>query len=481
MTVAKPPAELTGESRPGATLRQRVMRGGALLALRHGLGTAINLIGVLLLIRRIGATQYGVYAAALGFVTTLQLLSRGIGIYLVRSERTIPKEEVDQASTLVFLLSIASILLGVATLPLIQTWTRIPNLGPVTMAMYAGLPVVCLAQVPLAMIERGLDYRKLVGIELLAQSLFFVVAIPAAYADIGSWAPAAGWWVQQVASLLLCSALVGYRARWRWDGRLARDMISYSSGYTSSLWVASARRLVNPLVVGRYLGAEAVAVVAVTTQIANQLAFVAAATWRLTPAALGRVQSEGTRLARVIDEAIPLQILLTAPFMILFGWLSGVLIPPMLGTAWTPIAMVYPYIALAHLVNTAVSLHATALYVLKRTWEVTLYNTVQVVILAGATMVLVPRMGLAGYGVAEIASLASFVVLHAYTARAIGVPAYARALPLLLAGGLGLFWHPLGMWSVVGMVLVLAITRPWEEARQVFRALIRFGSGKDPS
>lgn len=453
------------------SLRQQVLRGGAHLAIRHGLGTAINIVGVVLLTRSIGTTQYGVFAAALGFFTVLHLISHGIEVYLVRREDEISRTTADQAASLLLVAGIGAALVGALSLPLIGGWTRLPGLGRFTLALYAALPLAYLAQVPLAHLERALDYRKLVVVEIVAHTLMFVVAVPLGFAGYGAWAPVAGWWANQIAAFVLYHRLAHYTPRWHWNRVLARDVVAYGAGYTTSIWLMSLRRLVNPLVVGRYLGAEAVAIVAVTTQIASQLGFVAAATVRVSPAAFGRVQLETKKLTTAITDGMVLQILAVGPFMLLFAWFAGLLIAPVLGPAWAPVTRVYPFVALAQLVIAVSTMESSALYVVRRNWDVGMFNAAHTAILAAAAIIMVPKFGLIGYGLAELCTIGGFVLLHYCTVKRIGSPDYRRSLPLLAAFGLGLFWHYIGLWSLAGLVSVAALLRPWREISHLITAL----------
>ena len=53
------------------TLRSQVIRGGAILVARQGLGTAFNVVGTLVLTRILGPESYGLYAAAFVVVSAI--------------------------------------------------------------------------------------------------------------------------------------------------------------------------------------------------------------------------------------------------------------------------------------------------------------------------------------------------------------------------------------------------------------------------
>lgn len=441
------------------------MRGGAYLSFRQGLGVTINFGGILLLTREIGPESYGVYAVALGiFMFLLNVALWGVNVYLVRREGEEDGDETyHQAFTLLLLLGAASTALAVLAIPLIEGWVRIEGFAPAALALFLSLPVAVLAKVPLARLERALDYKRVAMIELSGMGAYYVAALPLAYAGFGVSAPVAGWWIQQVflfASLYLAAR---YLPRLRWDTGSSARMIRYGLGFSASLWVYQARELVNPLIVGRYLGAEAAGYVALAIRFARGLSFVKEAMWRISIAALARVQGDRGRLVRAVGEGMKLQILAQAPLLVGFAWVSVWILPPAFGDEWRPVAEIYPFIALGFLVNAVFSLHSSALYVLRENFKVVVFHAVHIALFAGTALVLVPEMGLIGYGLAEIAALAGYAIVHFYFAREIGTPAYGVVAAWTAAFALALFVHQLGWWAALGLVAVALWPRTWRE------------------
>lgn len=453
------------------TLRGTVLKGGAYLTMRQAAGTALNVVGVLLLTSTIGPRAFGVYSAAMGLFLALQLITQlGLNVYIIRQEQFSPKI-LHVASTLMLVLAVAGMLVGFATVPFLQSWTRINGIAPVAIAIYATLPLSNLALIPLARLERDLEYRHVAIVELISQAVFFIVALPMAFAGRGVWAPVEGWAAQQLVHLVLIHRAARYWPRFEWDRAIVRNAVEYGGGYTGSLWLYQLRRTVNPLIVGRYLGADAVGIVAVTAQIVTHLSFVTVATWRLSMAALSRVQGNAEKLRRAVSDGMRLQTLAVAPFLVVFAWLAPFAVPLLLGKEWRQIAVVYPFIALGMLAASTFNLQSAALYVLRNNRGMAVFHAVQTTLLATAALLLVPRYGLIGYGLAELVALLSYFVLHAFTVRHIGRPAYARTLALSFAFALALGVNYLGLWSLLGLALVALTMQPWRELSVVIGEL----------
>jgi PST family polysaccharide transporter len=416
---------------------------------------AISLGGVLLLTRTIGPDNYGLYTAAFGVFTYLQSISQlGIEVYLVRREGEEDAKAYHQAFTLLVLLGIGGMLLALLGLPLLEEWVRLEGFRPVAKVMFLGLPVVLVNQVPLAKLERNLDYRRVALIELAAQIVYYLVALPLAFQGYGVWAPVNGWWAQQIQSLGLLYWIAGYRPRFHWDVDQVRAMLGYSLGFSASIWVWQLRTLVNPLIVGRYGGAEAVGYVALAIRLVETLSFVKTITWRLAIATLAHLQGEKTRLVKAVTEGMGLQILALGPLLVGFGWVAPWLLPLLFGPRWLPVTQIYPFVALSYLSNVVFNMHSSVLYVLKRNWEVTAFHFVHVTLFAGAAFLLIPYMGLLGYGWAEIVALGSYSVIHTYLVCNAGSPDYRLAGLWWSAFAAALFVYQLGWWVAFGLIVI---------------------------
>jgi PST family polysaccharide transporter len=309
-------------------------------------------------------------------------------------------------------------------------------------------------------------------IELVGQLVCYLVAFPLAFQGAGVWALIAGWWTQQIQTLGLLYWTTGYRPRFQWDLSLVKQMLGYSLGFSASFWVWQLRTLVNPLVVGRYAGAEAVGYVALAIRMIEILSFVKLATWRISIATLARLQGDRTRLLKAITEGMGLQILALGPLLVIVSWVGPWLLPLVFGPRWLPVIAVYPFIALSYLSNVVFNLHSSALYVLQRNWEVTAFHIVHMVLFAGAAFLLVPRLGLVGYGWAEVVTLASYVVIHFYLVRNIGNPDYRLAGLWWAAFGAALFTSQLGWWTVLGLVVVALWPGTQEKLKDYFTSLV---------
>ena len=455
------------------SLRTQVLRGGTFLVIRQGLGVIIGLGGVLLLTRAIGPEKYGLYAACLNIFGYVQSLSQlGIEIFVVRREGEEDSQVYHQAFTLLLLLGLGGMLLSLLGLPLLSQWVRLDGFSSVAGVIFLGLPLVLLSQVPLARLERRLDYKRVAVIELGSQLIYYLVALPLAFQGAGVWAPVAGWCTQQIQTVGLLFLISRYRPRLCWNPDLIKQMLSYSVGYSASSWVWQLRNLVNPLVVGRYAGAEAVGYVALAIRLVEVLSFVKGATWRLSIAALGRLQGDPIRLGNAVSEGMSLQILALGPLLVAASWVSPLILPLLFGDRWLPVIQIYPFIALSYLSNAMFNLHSSVLYVLQKNWEVTAFHVAHIILFAGASLLLVPRLSsIVGYGWGEVVALASYAVIHIFDVRNISSPDYRLPMLWWSASAAALFVYQLGWWSALGLVIIAFLPSTYQQIGYYIKSL----------
>jgi hypothetical protein len=218
------------------SFRHQVLRGSAYLSFRLAAGAGIGIIGISLLTRFIGPTNYGIFTAAHPVLSyTVTLTEYGVGVYLLRLDRDAP-DEFHQALTLLLIFSAGGVLLVLGVIILIEHAFDLREIRFAIFALIMGLPVVHLVKVPMARLERNLDYRRVAMIELVSNVGYYIVALAVAYRGGGIGAPVAGWWAQQLIQLVQVYH-TGYRPRLLWRGAIAKRMLSFHAESVRPGWI----------------------------------------------------------------------------------------------------------------------------------------------------------------------------------------------------------------------------------------------------
>jgi PST family polysaccharide transporter len=239
-------------------------------------------------------------------------------------------------------------------------------------------------------------------------------------------------------------------------------MMGYGLGILASDRLWELRNLVNPLVVGRYAGTEAVGQVAFAIRLAELLSsMLLIPVGRLSIPVLARLQGDRAKLVQAVAEGTTLQLMVLGPLLAGFSLVGPWIIPLLLGSQWLSALEVYPFIALSYLSGATFMLQSSALYVLRKTWEVAIFHLVHLVLFAGSALLLIPNLGLTGYGWAEVAALLSYILLPVWFHLYVGRLRYAQVGVWYAAWALPLFSWQLGPWIWVSVIvpLIWPVTR----------------------
>jgi O-antigen/teichoic acid export membrane protein len=437
-------------------LRGRIFEGGALLMGRQIVSMGLSVIGLLVITRVIGPAAYGPYVAALGICQYAQNLGQaGIGVYLVRASSDVTEQTFAVAATLLLISAVGLTTILECSLGLIARWLPMPGLTPLLAVLLVSVVFQTIGVGASARLERALDFRSVAMIEMIGQLLYYACALPLVFLGFGVWSLVTGWCLQQFYLCIAFHVAARYWPKLAWDTAIARAILNYTIGYATSDWLWQLRSLVNPLIVGHFLPADAVGQVGLAIRMLELLSFTKTVAYRLSVAVLAKVQHEPAKLVEAATDGMRLQTLALGPVLIGFSWFGGILLTLVFGQRWDPVMVVYPYLALSYLTNAQFNIHSSILYVLHRNWEVSWFHIVHIILFAGAAWICIGRFGIVGYGYAEMIALLSYPVVHRSVQKSVGSPAYGISALWWAAIAIGLFWRQLGLWDIAIPVLAL--------------------------
>ena len=441
-----------------ATLRQTALKGGAYLAGRQVVSIALKVFGVLVITRLLGPTGYGTYVSAFSVYQYILMLGQaGVGVYLLRQEGDV----ADRAYGTAY-----SMLLGMAVLLMVAlelgrgplaAWTTVAGFSQVAAVIVLALPFQLICVPATVRLERALNFKAIAFLEITGQVFFYIVGAPLVWMGFGPVSLAFALVTQQAVTCIATFVISRTYPKFDFDPNMAKAIFVYAASYSFANWVWQLRMLINPMIVGPALGAQAVGLVGMTIGLLEMLSIIKSIVWRLSVAILARFQNDLEKLRLAVREGMELQGLAIGSALVGFAWFGPILVPWFFGARWAPVMDIYPYIALGYFTNALFNMHSSVLSLLKRNIQVAIFHAVHICLFAAVAAVLVPKLGMVGYGLGEVAALFSYVVIHIYTARAVGSPNYIPTAVWWAGIALGLFWRDLGWWAIAAPFVALAI------------------------
>jgi PST family polysaccharide transporter len=400
----------------------------------------------------------------------------GVQVYLIRQPGHVVKDEYHVASTVLFAAGLFLVVLIESGSHLLSGWVQVEGFEQLLRVLILALPFQLLAVAPCARLERQLDYRRVAAIEFFGQVSFYSVSVPMVFEGHGAWALVTAWIIQQTATSVAFHVFAGYLPRPRLDMTIARKMLSYALSFSLVTWTWQLRALVNPFVVGHFLGATAVGQIGLTIRIVEVLTFAKAIAWRLSVATLSRIQNDKQKLREAVTLGMELQTLALAPVLLGFAWLGGLFLTQLLGERWLPALQVFPFIAVSYLTNAQFAMHSSVLAVFQRNYDNWTFSVIHIILFVAGSGICVSLTGLIGYGWGEMFTLASYYVLHRRAIVFVGSISYRIAAVWWIGIVLGLFWQHLGPWAIVTPFVALmwpASVRHLRTLYLMFRSTVR--------
>jgi PST family polysaccharide transporter len=330
------------------------------------------------------------------------------------------------------------------------------DIEPVLRTLAWVFPVGGLSTVAQSLMKRELRFRELANLDVASYGVgYAAVGVPLALMGYGVWALVAA---QMVHSAVKTGILLWWqRPRIRLpDGRAFRELMYFGGGFTVAKIANQIASQGDNLVVGRFLGPQALGYYGrahtLMASPANGLATVLDAV--LFPV-MARVQTEPSRLAAAFRRAIALLSLVFLPVSIGLVLLAPEVVHLLLGPRWTPVIAPFQVLGLGMMFrsNTKIAdaLARATGAVYRRAWRQILYA---VLVVGGAWIG--QRWGVTAVAWAMLfaisANWVSMTQLSLTDARMRWVEVFAAQLPAIMVTALA---------AVPGWLVILLL-RQWE-------------------
>lgn len=411
----------------------------------------VRLTGVVVVVRLIGPGSYGLYSAAAAFVGfAARMAQMGAEIYLIRSTGAQDRRRYDEVFTLLLCTAVVVTAGGIGLTYVVGPWLRPVGVVLPLRILLLAVPLNILWAPAQARIERQLAFRQMGLLELGGDVALYGTAVPLAVLGAGLWSLVAGYFAWQAWLLVGSFVLSRLRPRLAWSRGTALAMLRHGSTYSLSTWLAAAQRSATAMIVGTFAGAAGVGIVTFAQRLVTTLNFTTRGVHRVGIAAISRAgRPERDRLSRALEEGSVLLMLAAAAPFAAFGLVARWVVPWVFGSAWAPALPVYVLLSMAAVLGVPMSVHRTVLLAYGRNLQVAVACAMSLVVVATASVLLLPSIGLVGFGVASLLGLSVTLFTHhaavryaAVRYRRLAVPV-AALLPPALVPLVPLRWGPL--------------------------------------
>lgn len=254
-----PSSDSRGSALQGEHLQRAVQRGGTAVFLAQVASQLLSLVALAIMLRTLGLEPYGL----VGMVLPLLAFGR-IFIYSGLDVAAIQHIEIDdqQASALFWMQQIlgcvGSLLVAVCA-PLVSHFYQQPELLSLTVVLSGTMLVTTLGVQHQALLQRQMRLVALSAIRVASQVVGSVVAVVAALAGAGVWTLVVLQYTELAATTALSWWATGWKPHFRLRGTASRHLVIFGGHYTLSSFLLYLMSNLDKILVGRFLGTQALA------------------------------------------------------------------------------------------------------------------------------------------------------------------------------------------------------------------------------
>ncbi len=443
------PAPLTAQATNGS-LHTRATDGLRWMGL-NGLGERLLSFGTtMVLARLLDPAHFGLYALAFVAIDSLGIF-KNLGLDAALIQR---RDQVDEAADTAFMVLplIGLTLCGLLALaaPALAAWLGQPQAAAPMQVLGLSLVLMSVGNVPAALVQKAMRFDLRAIANLSGMVVYAIVAIGLALSGRGVWSLVIAYLARWAVSVPVQWWLCGWRPRWRFDGRLLKDMLQFSS-YVVGAWVVGLlATTVDKLVIGRWLGMTALGYYTLCLGLANFVtAQVGAQVYHVAFPAFAYAQDAPERLRRGFLKLMKYLLLASAPVAVLLMVAPQELLRVIYGERWVVAAPLVQILALGGMLQCVRTGIEPVLMGCGRSRAVFALNALQLALLSiGST-----AMARAG----SMTGVAWAVVVAAAIPGAAALAIVMRHVGLRALEGARHLW-PIGV-SAALMALVLALAR----------------------
>lgn len=285
--------------------------------------------------RLLSPADYGLVGMASIVLNFAQLLAEfGIGTTII-ALRDLTEDQLRQINTLAILLGLAGTLFGIASAPFLAAFFDTPALVPVTMVMSLTFLVTAFRAVPIAILQRDMDFKFLAfneGLQAVSQAVFTVViaALGGAY-----WALVLG----ALFSYLVANARLAIRCRYglsKPSRETLRKITAFSSHVLISRIAGYCSSNADYLIIGKVLGKAELGTYSLAFMTASMpIRKVSAILMQVAPSLFSAVKHDAASVRRYVRSLSEAVALMTFPFAVGVALTAPEILPLALGDRWS--------------------------------------------------------------------------------------------------------------------------------------------------
>jgi O-antigen/teichoic acid export membrane protein len=324
------PLEILEES-----IGTRAIKGAKWVTLSTALLRIFQPIVTIILARLLTPQDFGLVALASIAISVIALF-QDLGMKPALIQR---KEKTEDSASIVFF---TSILLGMILYiflfffaPYISAFFDNEKVTPILQVMGLSFIILPFGSVQRTLLAKELDFKRLFYLNLAPAIVPGFIAILLAFYGFGVWALVYGSLTGSLLSIIILWFSHSWRPIWRYDGKLAREMLGFGGVVSLHNMVVWANFNIDNLIIGKWLGMAALGIYRIGFNIARwPSANITGSLTHVMYPTFSNLQDNRGELKRIYLKIIKHISLISFPMGIGIAITAPQFVPVLLGEKW---------------------------------------------------------------------------------------------------------------------------------------------------
>src|SRR3989338_8037084 len=300
------------------TLKKNTIKSAFSLFFQSGYSAVLGFIASLVLTIVLSPSIFGMYITVLSIISLLNYFSDvGLAASLIQ-KKEITDHDVTTTFTIQQSLIISLILIGFVSTQFVKSFYNLPQQGVVLYwALLAAFFISSLKTIPSVFLERKVEFQKIVMVQIVENTLFYICVISLAILGFGLMSFVFAVMIRAIVGLVLIYSISFWMPRIGVSKSSLNGLLSFGLPFQGSSFLALFKDDLIILFLGKVLGFELLGYIGWAKKWAEApIRIIMDNISRVLFPVIARLQHEPDRVRNVIHKILRYQTLLLAPAMV---------------------------------------------------------------------------------------------------------------------------------------------------------------------
>jgi len=301
------------------TIKERAVRGIVVLTGRTFFLQVLSTIALFLLFQYLAPSEYGVFIIVSSVVNFLVYFSDiGLAAALIQKKDMPSETDLKTTFTVQQILVFTLVLILFLCVPLITNHYLLTNDGrDLIYALGISLILSSLKSIPSVLLERKLEFIKLVFPQILEQVVYNIILVFLAMKGFGLKSFSIAVVVRSIVGLVMIYTLQPWKMGFAFSFRALRDLFKFGIPYQINTFIATLKDDGINIILGGIIGPSGIGILSFAQKVARlPLTFFMDTVTKVTFPAFSRLQDKTSDLERSVTRSIFFICLLVFPSLI---------------------------------------------------------------------------------------------------------------------------------------------------------------------